>query len=52
MARKGTATADDVKALMKYKKQNAASFRLNQLEKMGFLQKIRSGKRMLFLVKK
>lgn len=52
VARKGTATADDVKALMKYKKQNAASFRLNQLEKMGFLQKIRSGKRMLFLVKK
>ena len=42
------ATADDIKLALNYKGQNAASARLNNLEKQGILTKVRSGKRIFY----
>ena len=42
------ATADDIKTAMDYKGQNAASARLNNLEKEGLLKKVRSGKKIFY----
>ncbi|MBN1159897.1 MAG: hypothetical protein JXA43_01510 [Candidatus Diapherotrites archaeon] len=42
------ATADDIKTAMGYKGKNAASARLNKLERAGMLKKIRSGKKIFY----
>ena len=46
---KGSATAMDVMGLMRYRGLNAASQRLNKLFKEGYLKKVQSGKKVLFL---
>ncbi len=47
----GQATAADIKAIMNYKGLNAASQRLNKLQREGYLKKVQQGKRTLFLAK-
>ena len=47
----GQATAGDVMTVLRYKGLNGASQRLNKLCKEGFLEKARSGKRVLYLPK-
>ena len=48
---RGSVTAQDVKSIMNYKGSNAASQRLNKLFKEGYLKKVQSGKRVLYLAK-
>ncbi|MFH1586270.1 MAG: hypothetical protein ABID38_00260 [Candidatus Diapherotrites archaeon] len=48
---RGSVTATDVKSIMNYKGLNAASQRLNKLFKEGYLKKVQSGKRVLYLAK-
>jgi len=48
---RGSVTAIDVKSIMNYKGLNAASQRLNKLYKEGYLKKVQSGKRVLYLAK-
>ena len=47
----GQATAADVKAIMNYKGLNAASQRLNKLQREGYLKKVQQGRKVLFLAK-
>lgn len=47
----GQATAGDVMTVLQYRGLNGASQRLNKLCKEGFLEKARSGKRVLYLPK-
>ncbi len=49
ITQKGKACADDVQKQFNYKGANAASARLNNLVRQGFLQKIQAGKKMYFL---
>lgn len=49
--KEGKATADDIQKVMNYKGLNAASQRLNKLFKEGYLKKVQSGKKVLFLTK-
>jgi predicted HTH transcriptional regulator len=44
----GTVTAEEVQAELKYKGRNAASARLNALEKKNLLKKTRKGKKVVF----
>jgi DNA polymerase I-like protein with 3'-5' exonuclease and polymerase domains len=46
--KKGKACAEDVQAKFKYKGKNAASARMNALEKQGFLKKARAGRKVYF----
>ena len=48
---KGSATATEVRDLMSYRGLNAASQRLNKLFKEGYLKKVQSGKKVLYLAK-
>ena len=48
---KGSATAHEVQSIMNYKGMNAASQRLNKLFKEGYLKKVQSGKRVVYLAK-
>ena len=48
---KGSATATEVRNLMSYRGLNAASQRLNKLYKEGYLKKVQSGKKVLYLAK-
>src|SRR3989344_23938 len=48
---KGSATALDIMGLMRYRGLNAASQRINKLFKEGYLKKVQSGKKVLFLAK-
>lgn len=45
----GQVTAEDVKIRLAYKKTNAASQRLSKLVREGYLKRIRSGKKVLFV---
>ncbi len=45
---RGAVTAEDVKEALGYKGLNGASARLNKLHRMGYLQKIRRGKKVYF----
>ena len=47
----GKATAEDIQKVMNYKGLNAASQRLNKLFREGYLKKVQSGKKVLFLTK-
>lgn len=47
----GQATAEDIKAMLGYRGVNAASQRLNKLFREGYLQKVQSGRKVLFLAK-
>lgn len=47
----GKATAQDIQKEMNYKGLNAASQRLNKLFREGYLKKVQSGKKVLFLTK-
>jgi ElaB/YqjD/DUF883 family membrane-anchored ribosome-binding protein len=42
-------TAEDIKTRLAYKKTNAASQRLSKLVREGYLKRIRSGRRVLFV---
>ena len=44
----GTVTAEEVQTELKYKGRNAASARLNALEKKNLLKKTRKGKKVVF----
>ncbi len=46
---KGLTSAEEVQKALSYKGRNAASQRLNMLYKQGYLKKIQSGKKVLFL---
>lgn len=48
---KGSASALEVQSIMNYKGLNAASQRLNKLFKEGYLKKVQSGKRVVYLAK-
>lgn len=48
---KGSATADEIRQLMNYRGLNAACQRLNKLFKEGYLKKVQSGKKVLYLAK-
>ncbi len=48
---KGSANAENVRAQLGYKNSNAASQRLNALVKSGYLGKIQSGKKVVFVRK-
>ena len=48
---KGSAAAHEVQSIMNYKGLNAASQRLNKLYKEGYLKKVQSGKRVVYLAK-
>lgn len=45
---RGAVTAEDVKEALGYRGLNGASARLNKLHRMGYLQKIRRGKKVYF----
>lgn len=47
----GSVEAKDVKAALGYKGTNAASQRLNKLYKEGYLRKVQSGRKVLYLAK-
>ncbi|MBI4044313.1 MAG: hypothetical protein HY392_01245 [Candidatus Diapherotrites archaeon] len=47
----GKATAEEIKQVMHYKGLNAASQRLNKLFREGYLKKLQSGKKVLYLTK-
>ncbi len=49
--KEGKATAQDIQKVMAYKGLNSASQRLNMLFKQGYLKKVQSGKKVLFLTK-
>lgn len=51
VGKQGQATAIEVKSVLNYRGLNGASQRLNKLCKEGFLEKARSGKRVLYLAK-
>ena len=48
---KGSATSDEIRQLMNYRGLNAACQRLNKLFKEGYLKKVQSGKKVLYLAK-
>ena len=48
---KGSASAHEVQSIMNYKGMNGASQRLNKLFKEGYLKKVQSGKRVVYLAK-
>ncbi|MEM4390952.1 MAG: hypothetical protein QXX06_03765, partial [Candidatus Diapherotrites archaeon] len=48
---RGGCTAQDIKAMLNYKGLNAACQRLNKLYREGFLKKIQSGRKVLYLAK-
>lgn len=48
---RGQATAFDIQAVLNYRGLNGASQRLNKLAKEGFLERARSGKKVLYLAK-
>ena len=47
----GQCTANDIKTMLNYKGLNAACQRLNKLYKEGYLKKIKSGRKVLYLAK-
>lgn len=47
--RRGKVCAEDIRNALKYKGTNAASAKLNNLCKKGFLEKVRAGKKVYFL---
>lgn len=47
----GSVEAKDIKSAMGYKGVNAASQRLNKLYKEGYLRKVRSGRKVLYLAR-
>ena len=49
--KQGGCGANDIQAIMHYKGLNAASQRLNKLYKEGFLKKVQSGRKVLYLAK-
>lgn len=48
---RGGCTAQDIKAMLNYKGLNAACQRLNKLYREGFLKKVQSGRKVLYLAK-
>ena len=48
---KGQVSAEEIRKELGYKRQNAASQRLNQLYRSGHLNKIQSGRKVLFAAK-
>lgn len=48
---RGQATAFDIQAVLNYRGLNGASQRLNKLAREGFLERARSGKKVLYLAK-
>ncbi len=49
---KGMSTANEIVEALGYKRQNAASQRLNKLFREGHLKKVRSGRKVLYLARK
>ncbi|MCR4335139.1 MAG: hypothetical protein NUV57_01230 [archaeon] len=47
----GQCTAKDIKTMLSYKGLNAACQRLNKLYKEGYLKKVKSGRKVLYLAK-
>jgi len=47
----GQCTANDIKTMLNYRGLNAACQRLNKLYKEGYLKKIKSGRKVLYLAK-
>ena len=47
----GQCTANDIKTMLSYKGLNAACQRLNKLYKEGYLKKVKSGRKVLYLAK-
>tara|TARA_Y100000310_G_scaffold71983_1_gene67926 strand:- start:7481 stop:7939 length:459 start_codon:yes stop_codon:yes gene_type:complete len=47
----GQCTANDIKTVLSYKGLNAACQRLNKLYKEGYLKKVKSGRKVLYLAK-
>ena len=47
--RRGKVCAEDIRKALNYKGTNAASAKLNNLCKKGFLEKVRAGKKVYFL---
>ena len=48
---RGGCTANDIKTMLNYKGLNAACQRLNKLFKDGYLKKVQSGRKVLYLAK-
>ena len=47
----GQCTSNDIKTMLNYKGLNAACQRLNKLYKEGYLKKVKSGRKVLYLAK-